>query len=109
MQMYRGRCWGCEGICTHQQLQPLLVPYSSWYGGKKRGEEKGLSKEQKKWSWHPACPPVPLSGHRCEDDFVPVAEAEAENIECQKEVYPHKLSSPFLHNKEIWLVQIRAG
>lgn len=64
--------------------------------GGKGGEEKGLTKEQK-------------SGHRCEADFVPAAEAEAENIKCQKEVYPRKVSSPILHNKEIWQVQIRGG
>lgn len=39
---------------------------------------------------------------------MPAAEA-AENIKCQKEAYPLKLCSPILHNKEIWLVQIRGG
>lgn len=76
------------------QLQPLPVSYSSWHMGEKGGEEKGLTKEQKSGDW-------------CEADFVPAAEAE--NIKCQKEVYPLKLSSPILHNKEIWQVQIRSG
>lgn len=93
-QSYKGRFWGCAEIWFRQQLLP--GSYSSWYVGEKGGEEKGLTKEQK-------------SGHGCEANFMPAAETEAENIECQMEVYPPKLSSPILHNKEIWLVQIRGG
>lgn len=80
----------------HQQLQLLPVPYSSWHVGKRRWR-KGPNQRAEK------------NSHQCEADFVPAAEAETENIKCQKEVYPLKLSSPILHNKEIWLVQIRGG
>lgn len=91
------------GPISSSSSQCLFPAAADLWG--KRGKDKGPSKKQKKGL---VILPVPLCGHQCEADFVPVAEAEAENIKCQKEVYPHKLSRLILHNKEIWLVQIRA-
>lgn len=38
-QRYKGRCWGCEGIWFHQQLQPLPVS-CSWHMGEKEVKKR---------------------------------------------------------------------